>query len=400
MKKVCFLVAGMFPIPAVCGGAVETLVQNIIDYNEIEPTLEITVLTIKNRQAKALYGNYKHTHFITVPSYRAANKIYWKITGFVRKCFHKEIIAPLQKYAEIRFIKKNADKFDILIEELDVDAFLAAGDKINFEKKALHLHSEGEPSHSRDASFAYLLAISNFIGNSWMSNTGRKSDTIFDLPNCIKIKNFMKKISAAEKIQIRKRLGIPTNHIVVLYIGRIIPEKGVKELIEAVNLIKQQSLSLLLVGSSQFGNKNMTPYEKEISRMIHESSHNIVQTGFIPNDELYKIQNISDIAVVPSIWNEPAGLVVLEAQAAGLPVIASRVGGIAQFLGENAGILIERDGSFVEKISDAIEKLADSPDMRVNMGSLGIRWASKHDVKDYYHQFIKILEQIDTRHSI
>ena len=121
---------------------------------------------------------------------------------------------------------------------------------------------------------------------------------------------------------------------------------------------------------------------------------NVIQIGYLDNKELYKYQSIADFAIVPSVWNEPAGLVVLEAQAAGLPVVASNVGGIPEFLCKDAGILVDRNENYIDNLSIAINKMIDMKDKYKFMRESGKKWAKNYDLNRYYNEFLNNIEQL------
>ena len=66
MISVCLIIPNAFPVPAVKGGAVETLVNNLLDENEIYGNLIITVVSIYDEQAKMISSKYKNTEFIFI----------------------------------------------------------------------------------------------------------------------------------------------------------------------------------------------------------------------------------------------------------------------------------------------------------------------------------------------
>jgi glycosyltransferase involved in cell wall biosynthesis len=85
----------------------------------------------------------------------------------------------------------------------------------------------------------------------------------------------------------------------------------------------------------------------------------------------------SDICVVPSVWEEPFGLVAVEAMATGRPVCASRVGGLQEIvLHEETGFLYDRKDS--EALAGYLDLLLDRPDLRARMGALG-RWRAERE---------------------
>ena len=77
-------------------------------------------------------------------------------------------------------------------------------------------------------------------------------------------------------------------------------------------------------------------------------------TGLIPQSEISALYHIADVAVLPSMWEEPAGLTMLEAAAAGVPVITTNAGGIPEYLRNDLGIFLDRDNELVNNISNNI----------------------------------------------
>lgn len=121
----------------------------------------------------------------------------------------------------------------------------------------------------------------------------------------------------------------------ILYLGRIAPTKGLEILVEAVALARKTDdrLRLLIVGNS----RGDTPAANAIYRQqLHDYSvarlgNAVAMRPATPHVvELYRF---ADLVVLPSIWEEPFGRVVIEAMACGIPCLASRVGGIPEILG-------------------------------------------------------------------
>jgi len=110
--------------------------------------------------------------------------------------------------------------------------------------------------------------------------------------------------------------------------------------------------------------------------------------GWIPYDDIPSLYAKADICVVPSVWEEPFGIVALEAMATGRPVCASRAGGLAGIVidGET-GFLFERGNSAA--LADALEVLLEDPALRKRMGAAGHERAAseytwRHIVEQYY----------------
>lgn len=93
-------------------------------------------------------------------------------------------------------------------------------------------------------------------------------------------------------------------------------------------------------------------------------------TGFIQNDKIPEILHSLDIYVHPSICQESFGVSILEASACGIPVVATRVGGVPEVcIDGQTGLLIEPNNP--EALAEAIIKLANDPELRHNMGQAG-----------------------------
>jgi glycosyltransferase involved in cell wall biosynthesis len=119
-------------------------------------------------------------------------------------------------------------------------------------------------------------------------------------------------------------------HIRVLYLGRVLPDKGVDVLVAACELAsKSQPVQLTVVGD---------PFPTDEGRAYHLSlknrtEHGLLKGSFLPHvDDVRPFLASADVLVLPSRWPEPFGRVLIEAMASGIPVIASNVGGIPEIL--------------------------------------------------------------------
>lgn len=166
-------------------------------------------------------------------------------------------------------------------------------------------------------------------------------------------------------------------------------------MIQAINQITDRKIVLLLIGSSNFGAKTNTPYEKEIQRLINQSDKKIIFTGFIHNSQLYKYHQISDIAVVPSIWEDPAPLVPIEAMASGRPLIVTRSGGMPEYVTKDCAIILEKDDMLVKNLAKEIIHLKNNLKLRNEMSNAAKSVVRQYDILNYFNDFCKIIEGID-----
>lgn len=392
MKRICILVGSGFPVPSTQGGAIETLLETIIyEHEKSDNKFELTIVTKKDTNTD--YSQFHKVKFVFVPKlYVVFEKAYWKIYGFCSKIFKIEILAPLSRIFEKRYVAKNKDEYDYFIEEISLNIY----SKLNISPRKIiyHLHYGGENEFKNDSLFGYLIAISGYVELNWINNTHRDVNSAFILKNCIDIRKFNKSmlVSMEEKETLKKDLGITANNKIITFIGRIVPQKGVLELVKAFKKVNHQNVSLLIIGSSNFSKGELTEYEEQVSKEIETSEKQIISTGFIHNDQIYRYHSITDIAVIPSIWQEPAGLVVLEFQAAGIPIIASRVGGIPEFASEKCKLI--DTANIIDNIADAIDELIDNENELDEMKRRGVEFAENYNAGMYYSNFVNVIEEI------
>jgi len=148
--------------------------------------------------------------------------------------------------------------------------------------------------------------------------------------------------------------------IQLIYVGRLCVEKGVMMILQALDiLVKEQNKYHFHLNI--FGDGDEV-YIRELEAFLQQKR--LVQCvtfhGKVPQDELIKHYDRSDIMLVPSIWKEPFGLVVAEAMARGLPIIASNLGGPAEIVTHDVdGLLIEPGN--VQALIAAIFQLSADP---------------------------------------
>ncbi len=133
-----------------------------------------------------------------------------------------------------------------------------------------------------------------------------------------------------------------SNYINFGFIGALVRSKGIEVLLKAFNKIKKPNYRLFVAGSGT------QDYEKYLKSKYKDDS--IIFMGRVePKDFFEKV----DITIVPSIWYEPLGMVVIESFAFGIPVIGSNIGGIPEMIIEGVnGMLFDpyKEGDLEEKI--------------------------------------------------
>ncbi len=191
---------------------------------------------------------------------------------------------------------------------------------------------------------------------------------VYTLPTGIDVKNFQRNL----KYSIREKHSIPQNDKIVLFVGRIAKEKNILFLIDAFFELhkKIDNITLVIVGDG--------PEKQEIiHRALHLGIRNkVILAGYIAREDIIEYYRQSDLFAFASV-TETQGLVVLEALAAGLPVVAVAKEGIADVLIEGKGCLLV-DKPLIGPFVDKMEKILKDRNLRLKFSDEGLNYVSQN----------------------
>lgn len=160
---------------------------------------------------------------------------------------------------------------------------------------------------------------------------------------------------------LRSCYSISEQTVILAFIGRIVKEKGVETLLEALNNLKTLDFVLLIAG------KGEKSYERFLKEKIKKDGleHKIFFLGFIEN--IHPIVQQIDIGIAPSVWREPFGLSIIEMMQAGKPVITTNNGAQTEYITHKRdGILIPPSDEKV--LCEAIRLLITHKEERLIIG--------------------------------
>lgn len=169
----------------------------------------------------------------------------------------------------------------------------------------------------------------------------------------------------------------------VLYVGKLLKVKGISRLVNLVRNNDWENIEFLIAGSG--------PYEKEIRKLIKDN-YPVRYLGYVNNKkDLVSVYHNADIVILPS-FQENFGIVLIEAMACGLPVIAADCAGPREIVEDGVnGRLIPQDNE--EAFRNAIITLAASPELRAEFGRNGRKKAEQmFDVKEAAKRWLKLIE--------
>ena len=156
----------------------------------------------------------------------------------------------------------------------------------------------------------------------------------------------------------------------VVFVGRLAPQKGVRTLVEAARLLKTSGVQVLLVGDGP----QRSTLEQEIRRQgVGDVVHLF---GFVPHERVPAILTHADLLVLPSHYEE-LGTILLEAMWVGVPIVASRTGGIPDIIDDGVNGLLVVPGD-PEVLARAIDRLLADSELARRLGK-----AARERAKDY-----------------
>jgi N-acetyl-alpha-D-glucosaminyl L-malate synthase BshA len=258
--------------------------------------------------------------------------------------------SPMDVLAPLSYLKKNKTP-TVITSHADIGSYGGISHKIiycfyyNILIDRLLSHADIITSPSRAYACESILK--------------KYKEKVVVIPNGIDLNDFNLRCS---KDECRKILNLHTNEKIVLFVGGLEPRKAPDILIKAMSKVVKSvpNSKLVIVGSG-----SMEKMLKNLVRSLGTSEH-IRFAGFVKNDEKVLYYRSADVFALPSLY-EIFGIVNLEAMACGVPIVASKVGGIPEIVkrGENGLLVPPRD---VDALADAIIYLLENEDIRKRMG--------------------------------
>lgn len=394
--KVVIITNGLFPVPASKGGGAETLIQNLLDQNEIYQKIDFLVYSVTDSKAIEASKNYKYSKF------RFIEKKEWGVRDLFYLLYHfcyKKILG----YTIYRCIYD----FNIVIDELkkiEFDYIVLENTLVPFEKLVnafsdkvyVHIHNElFKPTYPKSQKIKYgklindcagVITVSNYIKQYSLDMGYSNSKKFHVLLNSVDIKMFKN-----ELLEDQRPYCDLANHFTFVYWGRICKEKGVLELLNAFSNITQEDVRLMIIGGL---NNTNDSYVQSVKNLV-DNDERVIVTGYIEHDEMWKYLKMADCAVLPSKWHDPCPLTIIEGMAAGLPIISCKTGGIPEEVNEDCAILLESNDQLETNLHDAMVRLYSDSELRKTMSKAANRRTQINgffDLNCYYDRFVKILE--------
>jgi spore coat protein SA len=400
MKKVAIIAPNSLPVPAIRGGGIQNGIAEIIKHYENYKPYVFSKATygVDNLPVFEIDGNAEHRRIclsdwedFKIRFLHLSTKSYFPYVHLIAKQLKE--IKP-----DIIHVRSRPWFIPLLRKYLGNSAKIILQNHNNY---FMEMRS-GQVKKYLDKIDAFA-GVSRFtVDAEVLKRFPEKKDRCFVIYNGVNTEKFDPSALDRQVLEeFRKKFSISKDDIVVTYLGRIRPSKGVDILLNAVKkLIKEKgirNLKLMLVGSNFFGgDTTVTPFMNELRATAEDVKDNIIFTGFIPRDEIEYIYGVTDIVSLPSLVEDASPNVCYEAQAMERPIISTRRGGIPEIVKENATTLLVDDPESADELAEKIHRLVKDPAERRSFGKNGrtrmlegFTW--KHAAKKTEEMYNKVL---------
>ncbi len=241
-------------------------------------------------------------------------------------------------------------------------------------------YSEREMAHI-SAVIDVFVCCSQFIANDLLARLNSNQEKVRVVHNGVDIERF-------HPISCETPDAPPT----ILFVGRVTPVKGPDLLLRAGALVlgTKRRFRIRIVGSNNFNAQDsLTPYEHELRRVAAPLGDAVEFIPFVDRRRVLDEYQAASIFCAPSNWDDPCPLIIPEAMACGLPVIASRRGGIPE---QGGDAVLYFDPPQVEKLADHLVYLIDSPSARADLGRQARKRAESFAWSLQYERMNRMLE--------
>jgi len=224
---------------------------------------------------------------------------------------------------------------------------------------------------------------------NYLKDLGVDEHRVFTAPNAVDLALFSRVAEAARRTEsaVRARHSLPSRYF--LYVGRLVQAKGVFDLMEAYDQLSPEirsTVGLVFVGDGS-----------DCAELVAQAAKIVPGTiqfpGFVHRDELPEVYGLADGFIFPT-WSDPWGLVVNEAMACSLPVIATSVAGCTLDLvreGCNGFVVPPRDPA---QLAVAMARLAEDSAVRIEMGSCSRKQAEASSPAAWAEGLVKAVESV------
>jgi len=400
------------PVPAVKGGAVANLVDYLLKENSEKGKVHFWVFSYYDIKACEVAQRYSGVTFswIKIPYIIRIldDAVFFIISHFFRK---KKAMSYRHTFSLIFYVlvvanRLRCNKFDKIVLENNIILSWVLRLFKNGERYKgrvyYHLHNIPRLNAKNQSAISQIrkfICVSQFVCDSIADKNNPigpvEKERLAVVKNCIDINMFSCNGNKSRFVRsLHEKLKVDDETIIIVFAGRLSKEKGIDKVIKALDYMDEIPVKLIVVGNTLVSGEIGDDFSRKLSELAKTNDGKIVFTGFVNQEEVREYYCGADFAVLPSMWDEPAGLTMIEAMACNTMVISTKSGGIPEYTTNGASILLDRDDILSEKIAEAIKYYCREKEQAKNIANKGRQYVlDNFSTKDYLERFIKALEE-------
>ena len=213
-------------------------------------------------------------------------------------------------------------------------------------------------------------------------------------------------LSATEVAPLRERLKLTTDKKIILYAGRVSPEKGPLDLLNAFReqLKQRQDVFLLLIGELRAwgpeGDRR-ADYGRRVLEICEVLGNHCYHAGVVNPANMHQYYPLADLVVVPSEFEEPFGMVAIEAMSCGTPVLATRRGGLPEIITNDVTGFLLDDAKDYAAFASRLNELLDGPARLEGVSRTARTYVEqRHDWNMVTQQLESLYDRLLERHPL
>ncbi|MEM4004426.1 MAG: glycosyltransferase family 4 protein [Desulfurococcaceae archaeon] len=352
MFRVVQLGTDKLPCPPPKGGAIERYIYGV-SRELAKNGIEVHIISLPGWEKSPMFKRIDNVihhpvnlgYYKTIPYHPLLELNFSKIFG-------KKISKIIEK------IEKDYGKIDFISSHFPTTSFGPLYFKRNNTEVVIlhHIHNTfGRKRISNLLMRIYLkyvlrrydlvCGVSKFVKDWLINDLGLPQHRVTVLYNAIDC-NIFKPFPMEYRERLRKLYGLE-DYFILLFVGRITPDKGLDHAIKALILLKKEGFNkirLLVVGPKGQFYKTHENYYNNILRLItmYNLDNMVKYLGYFSISDLPSLYCISDVVLLPSLSEEACPSVLLESLACGRPVIAYDSGGVKELLPSGGGLIVTK----------------------------------------------------------
>ena len=356
---------GLLPIPPIIGGSVETVIQKMAEVTGTQFNIDIYGPAHASLPVQQVINNINY--------YRFPVNDYPKYFQMVRTCLNSKRYHIMQVENRPLFIPKTKAASPNSRFVCSLHSLIHIDEKLIRPGMTLKIFRQCDK----------VLVYSKFMSRKLAGMFPQVSDKFHYIHLATEPERFRPCWDPSVKRHVKvlkQKHGIPENRKIVLFAGRVIEKKGVHILLTAMEQVLREypDCCLVILGSGWYGSKRISPYITRLRQQARKIADKIYFTNYIQPGEVPGYFAMADIFVCPSQWDEPFGLVNVEAMASGIPVVASARGGIPEIVTNGVNGFLVNNENNPQSFVGPILTILKNPELARSLGQNGRKTVEKY----------------------